>query len=58
VNSLLADPSKAKRELGWEPKVTFKELVNIMVTADIKALEELHECQDVIRQLMNHQNDS
>jgi GDPmannose 4,6-dehydratase len=58
VHSLLADPSKAKNELGWEPKVTFKELVNIMVTADIKALEELHECQDVIRQLMNNQNDS
>jgi len=58
VKSLLADPSKAKRELGWEPKVTFRELVNIMVIADIKALEELRQCRDVIRQIMNHQNDS
>jgi GDPmannose 4,6-dehydratase len=58
VEFLFADPSKAKRELGWEPKVTFRELVDIMVTADIKALEELRQCQDVIRQLMNHQNDS
>jgi GDPmannose 4,6-dehydratase len=58
VEFLLADPSKAKRELGWEPKVTFRELVKIMVAADIKSLEELRQSQDVIRQLMNHQNDS
>ena len=58
VESLLADPTKAKRELGWETKVTFRELVNLMVTADIKALEEMRQCQDVIRQIMNHQNDS
>jgi len=58
VEFLLADSAKARRELGWEPKVTFRELVNIMVKADLKALEELRQCQDVIRQLMNHQNDS
>ena len=57
VESLRADPLKARRELGWEPKVTFGELVTIMVAADIKALEELHQCQDVVRQLMNHQKD-
>ena len=34
---LLGDASKAKRELGWEPKVKFKELVKIMVEADCKA---------------------
>lgn len=34
---LIGDPSKAKRELGWEPKVRFKELVKIMVEADCKA---------------------
>lgn len=33
---LIGDPSKAKRELGWEPKVRFKELVKIMVEADCK----------------------
>jgi len=37
VDVLLADASKAKRKLGWEPKVTFKELVRIMVDADIAA---------------------
>lgn len=36
VDSLLADASKARHELGWEPKVTFKELVKIMVDADME----------------------
>lgn len=34
VNLLLADPSKAKKDLGWEPKVDFEQLVKIMVEAD------------------------
>jgi GDPmannose 4,6-dehydratase len=40
VEFLLADASKAKKELGWEPKVTFKELVRIMVDSDME-LENL-----------------
>jgi GDPmannose 4,6-dehydratase len=35
---LLADTSKARKQLGWEPKVTFKGLVKIMVDADMEAL--------------------
>ena len=54
VEFLLADASKARERLGWEPKVTFKELVRIMVAADLKALEELRHCQDLIRQIMNN----
>jgi GDPmannose 4,6-dehydratase len=54
VESLLADPSKAKEKLGWEPKVTFSELVRIMVAADLKAIKDLRQCQDVIRKLMNN----
>jgi len=38
VNFLLADASKAKKNLGWEPKITFKELVKIMVDADMELL--------------------
>lgn len=38
TDSLLADPSKAQRRLGWEPKVTFRELVKIMVDADMEAV--------------------
>jgi GDPmannose 4,6-dehydratase len=56
VESLLADPSKAKNKLGWEPKVTFGELVRIMVAADLKAIQELSQCRDVIRQIMENNN--
>jgi GDPmannose 4,6-dehydratase len=37
VDALCGDASKAARLLGWKPKVTFKELVRIMVDADLKA---------------------
>ncbi len=36
VDYLLADASKAKEKLGWEPKITFNELVKIMVDADLE----------------------
>jgi GDPmannose 4,6-dehydratase len=51
VEYLLGDAAKARRVLGWEPRVTFKELVRIMVDADLQALLDLCQCQDVIRQL-------
>lgn len=35
VDLLIGDPSKAKRQLGWEPKTSFSELVRHMVDADI-----------------------
>ncbi len=38
VDYLLADVSKARDKLGWEPKVTFKELVKIMVDADMEMI--------------------
>lgn len=37
VESLVGDASKAKKKLGWKPKVKFKELVKIMVEADLEA---------------------
>jgi GDPmannose 4,6-dehydratase len=51
VEFLQGDASKAKKKLNWEPKVRFEELVKIMVDADIKELEEMRRCQDVIRRL-------
>jgi len=41
VDYLLADVSKAKKALGWEPTVTFEKLVHLMVEADMKDLEAL-----------------
>ncbi|RMG94974.1 MAG: GDP-mannose 4,6-dehydratase [Chloroflexi bacterium] len=40
VDLLVGDASKAKRELGWEPRVSFEELVKMMVDADIRLLQE------------------
>lgn len=36
VDLLIGDPSKARNKLGWKPKVSFKELVYLMVEADLK----------------------
>jgi GDPmannose 4,6-dehydratase len=38
VERLLADASKAKRELGWQPKIGFEELVRMMVDFDLEAI--------------------
>ena len=35
VDLLIGNPAKAKKQLGWEPRVHFKELVRIMVDADL-----------------------
>ncbi|HSW78713.1 MAG TPA: GDP-mannose 4,6-dehydratase [Candidatus Babeliales bacterium] len=40
VDLLLGDSSKAKKKLGWQPKTSFKELVKIMVDADIAELDK------------------
>jgi GDPmannose 4,6-dehydratase len=40
VDLLIGDASKAKKKLGWEPKVKFKQLAEIMVDADIRLLAE------------------
>ncbi len=34
MDLLLGDPAKARKQLGWEPKVTFKGLANMMVKSD------------------------
>ncbi len=37
VDLLMGDYSKAKRKMGWKPRTTFKELINLMVDADLEA---------------------
>ena len=39
VETLLGDPSKAKEKLGWEPKISFTEMVQEMVVEDLKTAE-------------------
>jgi GDPmannose 4,6-dehydratase len=36
VDTLLADPSKAKQKLGWQPRTTFRALVELMVDAELR----------------------
>jgi len=40
VDLLISDPSKARSILGWEPSVTFKELVTMMVDSDLQRLNQ------------------
>ena len=40
VELLIGDSTKARKQLNWEPSVTFEELVHLMVDADIKALDQ------------------
>jgi GDPmannose 4,6-dehydratase len=40
VDLLLGDPSKAKRVLGWEPRVGFKALVKMMIDADLRLAQQ------------------
>ena len=39
VETLLGDASKAKEKLGWEPKISFSELVTEMVSEDLRSAE-------------------
>ena len=47
---LIADASKAKKKLGWEPKIRFKDLVKTMVDADMRAigLEPIGEGDEIL----------
>ena len=45
VETLLGNPAKAKRQLGWAPKVSFEELVAEMVREDLKAAERDELCR-------------
>ena len=42
VDVLLGDPSKAKRQLGWQAKTSFTELVHLMVHADMATENSKH----------------
>ncbi|MEO0233038.1 MAG: GDP-mannose 4,6-dehydratase, partial [candidate division WOR-3 bacterium] len=52
VENLRADFSKAKKELGWEPKIKFKELVKIMMDAEMRmnGLEPVGEGDRILKE--------
>ncbi len=41
LNRLVGDSSRARRELGWKPTVSFQELIRLMVDADLKGVQRL-----------------
>ncbi len=41
VELLIGDPAKAQAKLGWEPKTRFKELIELMVDADLALLDDI-----------------
>ena len=51
VEALIADTSKAKRELDWDPKIKFNDLVKIMVDADMRriGLEPIGEGDSILK---------
>jgi GDPmannose 4,6-dehydratase len=55
VDMLLADTSKAREQLRWAPQVSFRDLVRIMVDADLEAagLQAIGESKDVLTQYFN-----
>jgi GDPmannose 4,6-dehydratase len=42
VDLLVSDPAKARKKLGWEPRVSFQQLVQMMVNADMAHLKLIH----------------
>jgi len=54
VETLLGDPTKAKEKLGWTPKISFADLVNEMVTEDLKVAERDELCQREGYQTFNY----
>lgn len=51
VDILQGDARKARERLGWQPRVTFPELVRLMVDADLQTLMDMRYCQDVIHRI-------
>jgi GDPmannose 4,6-dehydratase len=54
VDTLLGDPSKAKRKLGWIPKTTLKEMVKEMVKEDLITAERDQLCKQEGYRVFNH----
>jgi GDPmannose 4,6-dehydratase len=54
VDNLLGDPSKAKMCLGWEPEISFSDMVAQMVMEDIEEAEKDQLCRESGFKVLNH----
>ncbi len=52
VEKLIAEPTKAKKELGWHPRITFRDLIKIMIDADMRkvGLKAIGEGDRILRE--------
>jgi GDPmannose 4,6-dehydratase len=57
VDELLGDASKARRVLGWEPRISFEEMVSSMVKADIEDASRDQLCKDSGYRVLNYSNE-
>ncbi len=54
VDLLIGDPSKAKKEIGWEPEISLEELVNDMMESDLKLFKKDKYLRDGGHQTLNY----
>ena len=54
VDFLLGDAGKAKRNLGWEPRISFGELVKMMVREDLREAERDQLCKNEGFKIFDH----
>jgi GDPmannose 4,6-dehydratase len=57
VDELLGDASKARKALGWEPRISFEEMVSTMVKADLEEASRDQLCRDSGYRVLNYSNE-
>jgi GDPmannose 4,6-dehydratase len=57
VDELLGDASKARRVLGWEPSISFEEMISTMVKADLEEASRDQLCKDSGYRVLNYHNE-
>jgi len=57
VDELLGDASKARRVLGWEPRISFEEMIATMVKADLEEASRDQLCKDSGYRVLNYSNE-
>jgi GDPmannose 4,6-dehydratase len=57
VDELLGDASKARKVLGWEPKISFEEMISAMVKADLEEASRDQLCKDSGYRVLNYSNE-
>jgi len=57
VDELLGDASKARKVLGWEPRISFEEMISSMVKADLEEASRDQLCKDSGYRVLNYSNE-